>query len=101
MCYWLLPISGVPIARTTIQALSTEALGIDNIRSQLKSYDLTIEEKFSHDHVNPQNLLLYREDQEDDLLDDIPVEPESLMSNIEDTEADMYDSLLLTEPIIF
>jgi hypothetical protein len=97
----LLPISGVPIARTTIQALSTEALGIDDIKSQLKSYDLTIEEKFSHDHVNPQNLLLYREDQEDDLLDDVPVEPESLMSNIEDTKADMYDSLLLTEPIIF
>jgi hypothetical protein len=100
LCYWLLPISGVPIACTTIQALSTEELGIDNIKSQLKSYDLTIEEKFSHDHVNPQNLLIYREDQEDDLLGDVPVEPESLMPNIEDTEADMYDSLLLTESIL-
>jgi hypothetical protein len=94
MCYWLLPVSGVPIAHTTIQALSSEELENDETKSQ------SIEEKFSHDPLNPQNLLLYREDQDDDLLDDVQVEPESLMPNTEDIEADMYDSLLLIEPIL-
>jgi hypothetical protein len=93
-------VSGVPIACTTIQALSSEDLENDKIKSQLKSYDLKIEEKISHDPFNPQNLLLYTEDQDDDLLDDVPIEPESLMPNTYDTEADMYDSLLLTEPIL-
>jgi hypothetical protein len=40
---------------------------------------------------------LYREDQEDDLSDE-PMEPENTMSNIENTEAYVYDSLLFTDP---
>jgi len=100
MCFWLLPITGVPIARTTIQALSPEELENDEIKSQLTSYDLTIGDKLSHDLGAPIVFSFHREDREEDLCDDESMEPESSAPNVEDTEADMYDTLLLTEPVL-
>jgi hypothetical protein len=41
---------------------------------------------------------LYQEDQEDDLIEDVPFEPDSSIPNVEEVEADMYDALLTTEP---
>ncbi len=93
MCFWLLPIAGVPIARTTIQALSPEELENDEIKSQLTSYDLTIGDKLSHDLGAPIVFSFHREDREEDLCDDESMEPESSAPNVEDTEADMYDTL--------
>ena len=37
MCYWILPQSGKPIARTTIKGLSADELATDAVKKQLKS----------------------------------------------------------------
>jgi len=47
MCYWLLPKSGIPIARTTVQALSEEELMRLDIQEQIKDYDEVIKDKLS------------------------------------------------------
>jgi len=99
MCFWILPISGVPIAQTMVQPITKQDLENDEIKSQLKAFDLTIEE-ILFDPSLTNTFTLYREDQEDDLIEGVPLEPDSLSSNVEEIEADMYDTLLTTAPIL-
>ena len=46
MCFWILPISGEPIARTTVQVISQEELATDEVKQLIAVYDKTIQEKF-------------------------------------------------------
>jgi hypothetical protein len=46
MCYWVLPISGIPIARTTIQALTESELESEIFKVELKRFEERIREKF-------------------------------------------------------
>jgi hypothetical protein len=46
MCFWILPISGTPIARTTVQAIEKLELESIKVKSKLAAYDKAIEEKF-------------------------------------------------------
>jgi hypothetical protein len=39
MCYWVLPSSGIPIARTTIQQITQAELDTDEIKKQLYEYN--------------------------------------------------------------
>ena len=97
MCYWLLPKSGIPIARTTIQAISEMELSQDNIKEQLKDYDEVIRQKLSTENDLSPYIQLYREDCEDDLIDDKEL-PES--KEVDSIEPDMYDELLMTQPML-
>ncbi len=45
LCFWILPKSGLPIARTTIQAISKADLQTDSIKAMLEEYDQAIEQK--------------------------------------------------------
>ena len=110
LCFWVLPSSGIPIARTTIQAITKEELNTDVVRAQLKSFDEEIALKLGPAHTDddtvPANLCLYREDDErgpndDDIENDIePFEPDACTPNIDAFEADQYDELLLAEPLL-
>ena len=55
MCYWVLPSSGVPIARTTIQALTSLELKTETCQTQIRQLDEKIRAKFQHleDPENP------------------------------------------------
>jgi len=97
MCYWLLPKSGIPIARTTIQAISEMELSQDNIKEQLKDYDEVIRQKLSTENDLSSYIQLYREDCENDLIDDKEL-PES--KEVDSIEPDMYDELLMTQPML-
>jgi hypothetical protein len=59
MCYWLLPKSRIPIARTTIQKVSQDDLQTEVFQATLKSYNDMIEEKLSDENMTPQTLQLY------------------------------------------
>ena len=37
MCYWILPESGVPVARTKIQSLTVDELATDEVQQSLKT----------------------------------------------------------------
>ena len=102
MCYWVLPPSGIPIARTTVQAITKEELSTREVLEQIYEYDAEIKTKLGQvdEEADPRELRLYYEDEEDDEVDNIPFEPEARMPNVDDYEADAYDSLLLAEPLL-
>jgi hypothetical protein len=101
MCYWLLPKSGIPIARTTIQPLSQEELATETIKHELHTFDISIAEKLNTIQDDLSHMRIYREDEDEaeEPLDPL-VEPDSRAPEIDTIEADAYDELLLTEPIL-
>ena len=42
LCYWILPVSGVPIARSTVQPISKDDLATKEVVDELASYDMSI-----------------------------------------------------------
>jgi hypothetical protein len=46
MCYWLLPESGSPIARTTIQSITDEELNEHVVKQRLDQLDEKLNQKF-------------------------------------------------------
>jgi len=67
MCYWLLPSSAIPIARTTIQEISQHELQSEEFKRQLTHFDNGVQEKLKHEHQDtPPLLKLYRQDEDED-----------------------------------
>jgi hypothetical protein len=102
MCYWLLPVSAIPIARTTIQEVSQHELQSEDFQRQLTHFDNAVHEKLQQEHHGMSSQLkLYRQDEnEDDQFEQEPMEPDSSPLDIDEIEADAYDELLLTEPLL-
>jgi len=100
LCFWILPKSGVPIARTTIQAISKADLQTDSIKAMLEEYDQAIEQKLIEEG-NISDFTLYREDERPyDLEEDELKEPEQQARDFSEIEHDAFDELLLTEPLL-
>jgi hypothetical protein len=94
MCYWLLPELGIPIARTTIQAIAPDEKDTINFQQTLTDFDAKV--GVLSTNANPiQGFHLYHEDVIEDLQDNDAIEPASL-----DTEDDIFDRLLLAQPLI-
>jgi len=101
LCFWILPFSGVPIARTTIQAISKEDLLTDIIKDKLLEFDQSIEQKLYEGRPVISDFSLYREDENPSQEDSVdPVEPEVQAPKIGDIEQDAFDELLLMEPTL-
>jgi len=100
MCYWLLPASGIPIARTSIQKITAEELETTLIKDQLNAFTESLNDKLNVPTL-PEVFQLYREYRyEEDIEPDQPLEPQAMSPEIEDIETDSYDELLLTEPLL-
>lgn len=101
MCYWLLPKSGVPIAHTTIQAITEDELSGQTVKQQLIDYDEVIKEKLQVINDTLSYIQLYRKDCDTDLIEDNEelLSTEDAARDIENVEPDMYDELLMTEPM--
>ncbi len=101
MCYWLLPKSGVPISRTTIQAISPEELMTIDIQEQISNHDLAIVEKLGAWNEDLSHIKICREGEiDDDEEDTLLMEPDAKAPEVQAIEADAYDELLLTEPLL-
>lgn len=100
MCYWLLPDSGIPIARTTIQLITPEELETEKVQAELKVFNDKLNNKLSSIPTEAITLQLYREDEDHGDVVDAPFEPEAIPPEVEDIEVDAYDELLLTEPLL-
>lgn len=102
MCYCILPGSGVPIARTTIQAVTQMELDTKIFRLTLQELDQQIHTKLNCPLLDSKThqLVLYREDEDpnDDTFPQEALEPEAIPPDIDDVEPDMCDELVLTEP---
>jgi hypothetical protein len=61
MCFWILPSSGMPIARTIIQEGMEEEINDDLMKQQLDESDKRLGEKFNNNKNELISLSLYRE----------------------------------------
>ncbi|MFN9979733.1 MAG: hypothetical protein ACK53Y_07460, partial [bacterium] len=46
MCYWVLPISGIPIARSTMTPIPPKYLSTDEVKQELEALDNVLIDKF-------------------------------------------------------
>jgi hypothetical protein len=100
MCYWLLPASGIPIARTSIQKITPEELETTLVKDQLNAFTESLNDKLNVLTL-PEAFQFDLEDRyEEDIEPDQPLEPQAMSPEIEDIKADSYDELLLTEPLL-
>jgi hypothetical protein len=44
MCYWLMPVSGISVANTTVQHVTLEEMCNPNIQMQIEAFDKTLVE---------------------------------------------------------
>jgi len=102
MCYWVLPITGIPIARTTIQEVTKEELNSSEVKRLVEVYDKEIEEKFrSNTDSIITSFQLYREDENiDNEQEQEPIDPDATALIIDEIDNDAYDELLYVEPIL-
>lgn len=73
------------------------------VMEQAYEFDAAIVLKLGEvdDSSDPKDLRLYLEDEEhEDDIDNEPFEPEARIPNVDNFEADMYDEMLLAEPIL-
>jgi len=99
MCFWLLPASGVPIARTTIEKIKSDDMMTDMVKHQVEQLDQALESNLKAN--NQESFLLYRYDLYDlDIEDDELIQPDASIPNTEEIEVDTYDELLLVEPLL-
>jgi hypothetical protein len=92
MCFWVLPSSGVPIARSTVQAISEVELRSAEVQEQIRIYDETIRGKLAvqSDSTEPFMVTegsITNELQQANEADDgfnIPLEPDAEKPNPDD-----------------
>jgi len=101
LCFWIIPESGVPIARTTVQAVPKEEFTTDIFCDPLEQIDRTITEKLSDPELIT-TFHLYCKDENGELIndDDILIESDACHPDMEDVEMESYDEMLLTEPML-
>ncbi len=109
MCYWILPKSGIPIARTTVQRLTSEEIARTTVRDELREFDKAISDKIG-DSVSdedapdpvlgivPQAHFPQDEDDETDEFD--PFEPEAIMPEADDFDVDAYDAYITAQVLL-
>jgi hypothetical protein len=99
MCFWIIPSSGIPIARSTIQKISPNDLMTDQVKMEIQQLDQALNDNVKSD--NQEAFLLYHNDRyEEDIEEDEPIEPDAQAPDIEDIETNAYDELLLVKPLL-
>ncbi len=108
MCFWILPSSGVPIARTTLQAIDEAELPSPVVQDLLKAYDREIEIKIGDQRIS-ETLLpfdfgsteLDKTLPNSELPDTYkPIEPEYDKPDIDDYDEETYDRFMSAEVLL-
>lgn len=109
MYFWLLPESGIPIARSTVQAVSEEELRSEEIQCEIMAYDANIMQKLNGVgddgyflNVNEELTMQEVGKANQDAMDGIyaPLEPEAEKSEIQDYNEDMYSKFTSAEVLL-
>jgi hypothetical protein len=108
LCYWVLPMSGTPIARSTVQQIPNEHFDIDSVKEELKALDKVLQEKFGNPITHDEELPEYdindpnREDEVDDGITPLyePTEPEAAMPNADEWDSESFDKYISAQVIL-
>jgi hypothetical protein len=108
--FWILPKSGIPIARTTMQPITDDQLQINSVKQELLSFDQAIEWKLG-DHLLNNSDLLFEVDSSDvlkalaDVNDDngghySSFEPDAEKPELDDFDEETLDNLPSAEVLL-
>jgi len=108
MCFWVLPASGIPIARSAVIAIEDVELRNPDIQTQLNEYDRIIEQKLGNDISLEEHLaFLVGTDEFTQALEDLeipemydPVDPEGEKPDIDDYDEETYDRFTSAEVVL-
>ena len=107
MCYWILPASGVPIARTAIQALTEDEVATVEVQQTVKAYDESIQAKigdsaFEDDLPVPSQCKMHPEAEEEDDGGATfkPFAPSYAMPEADEFDVETYDACLQAEVLL-
>jgi len=110
MCYWILPASGVPIARSTVQPISKVDRDSEEVKMELKELDAAITSKLvnqaemdelERNVVVIPDYLRYHDDDDDALTPHFdPIEPEAEMPEADAFTHEEYDKYISAEVIL-
>jgi hypothetical protein len=104
-CHWLLPVSGLPIVRSTVFAIPEEDLATEEKRTQQHDFRTAIMDRIG-DNADDGDDLLPEFPAYGDLFDEVDVqyEPEAPRPDVDDTEegfsAETFDQYLQAEVML-
>jgi hypothetical protein len=103
MCYWVLPISSGPIARSTVQPIPPEYLTTDDAREELEALDKALIAKYG-DPIKSETAE-YDVNSPDLEAEDItplydPVEPDASMPEADRWDTEAYDEYIASQVIL-
>jgi hypothetical protein len=108
MCFWILPKTCVPIARSTVQPISEDELCNPNIQQELQAYDAAVV-LIIGDHqadmdspafeLGSKELLIALLDADDDGHYH-PLEPDAVKANADDFDEQTYHNLTAAEVLL-
>jgi hypothetical protein len=110
MCFWILPKTGIPIARTTLRAISEAELQTDAVQQELHSYDQAIQRKLG-DHLTTESDSSFEVDSTEldktlaNVSDDddghfAPIEPDAERPDLDEYDEETLDNLLAAEVLL-
>ncbi len=109
MCYWVLMITGKPIARSTLQSISEAELKMEVVKSELKIFGKTVITKLMHPSSDSEafdvpDYLQYIK-QDDDLDDSITprydqIIPEAAMPEADKFTTEDYDTYISVKVLL-
>jgi len=110
LCYWILPKSGRPIARTTVRPITDAELQTNEVKQELASFDASINRRLG-DHLLTENSLTFPTDSDElraalsDVADDddgnyLPIEPAAERPELDEYDEETVDKLLSAEVLL-
>jgi hypothetical protein len=106
MCYWVLPVSGISITRSTVQNISEDQKSVDAVKEELQALDAAILQKYQDEHFNAEVDYNHLRDDDDVYSTDCitpafePVEPEASMTEADEFDTEAYDQYINAQGIL-
>jgi hypothetical protein len=107
LCYWILPISGIPNARSTVQAIPQEYFSTDLARQELNELDQALVNKLGAPVATSKSIEydVNNPDTKDEVDETetpyyTPFEPEALMPEADQWDAEAYDQYISAQIIL-
>jgi hypothetical protein len=97
-CYYILPHSGEPIVRSTVQKVTEDERKSADFQEKLKAFDLAIERKLGQADIPIMPNEFLTDEDEPDMYE--PMDPKGDMPEADAFDAQMYDQYISAEVMV-
>jgi hypothetical protein len=106
MCYWILPESGIPIARMTIQGITPDEMATNEVQKSLHAYDSSIQamigdQALDEELPEPTQDTMHPKDKETLENEEFePYAPSLAMPEADEFDVETFDAYLQAEGLL-